>query len=113
MSESITKPNASPPIICGRPYVLFDPEQTAEIKRVEAKNDAIQRVVSALNASLAAVSKYCAEYVDDDGLIGTVQEATDKLRHLAGVVFDADLDAYCSDEDLRHVNWKGEVGMVC
>lgn len=57
-----TKPNASPPIICGRPYVLFDPEQTAEIKRVEAKKDEIERVVNALRAAMAQIAHYEAPF---------------------------------------------------
>ncbi|MBU8715449.1 hypothetical protein KM924_23395 [Brevibacillus parabrevis] len=108
-----TKPNASPPIICGRPYVLFDPEQTAEIKRIEAKNDAIERVVNGLNASLVALSEYDAEYGVDPELVNTVREATDKLRHLSGIEFDTYLDANCSNEDLRRVKWNGEVETIC
>lgn len=109
-----TKPNGGPPIICGRPYVLFDPEQTAEIKRIEKIRDAQERVVNALNEALRAVDYYSGHVVEiDGGLTKTVEEATRKLRHLAGIEFTDELDAYCSDEGLRRVKWKGEIESIC
>lgn len=108
-----TKLNAGPPIICGRPYVLFDPEQTAEIKRIEKIRDAQDRVVRALNEALEAVEFYAEHIVEiDGGLAKTVGEATRKLRHLAGVEFDAYLESYYDDASLKTVEWRGEVETV-
>lgn len=108
-----TNPNASPPIICGRPYVLFDPEQTAEIKRVEAKNDAIRSVVDGLSAALDAVYEYASVYVDDQAFQRTVRDAARKLAHMSGIEFYEELDAYYSDEDARKIEWLGEVETLC
>lgn len=108
-----TKPNAGPPIICGRPYVLFDPEQTAEIIRVGRKNAAIIEVVKSLNAALTAVDDFAGEYGPEDALLETVQEATRRLQYLAGCTFYPDLDAFCSDDEVRRITWKGEVETLC
>jgi hypothetical protein len=108
-----TKPNAGPPIICGRPYVLFDPEQTAEIKRAEKIRDAQDRVVKALNEALEAVDYYSGHIVETDGgLAKTVEEATRKLRHLAGVEFDEYLGSYHDDNSLKSIEWRGEVAKL-
>ncbi|MBR8661187.1 hypothetical protein [Brevibacillus sp. NL20B1] len=107
-----TKPNAGPPIICGRLYVPLDPEQTAEIKRVERKNDAIQRVVDGLNAALAAVDDFAKEYGPEDALLETVGEAVRKMQFVAGAAYYPDLDMYCPTEDLRRVEWRGEVETI-
>lgn len=109
----ITKPNAGPPIICGRPYVLFDPEQTAEIKRIEAKNDAIESVVNGLSAAMDAVYEYASVYGSDRDLQSTLSDATRKLAHMVGIEFDEELDAYYSDEDARKIEWRGEVETLC
>lgn len=108
-----TKPNASPPIICGRPYVLFDPEQTAEIKRIEAKNDAIERVVDALRVAMDAVYEYGSEFGNDNALQRTISYAVRKLSHMGGIEFDEELEAYYSDEDARRIEWEGEVESLC
>ncbi|WP_232696122.1 hypothetical protein [Brevibacillus daliensis] len=76
--------------ICGRPYVLFDPEQTAEIKRVEAKNDAIDRIVNGLNVVLDAVDDYGEAYGFDFESVGTVGG----IEHLLAI-------------------WKGERESIC
>ncbi|TPG77706.1 hypothetical protein EEL32_22520 [Brevibacillus laterosporus] len=99
--------------ICGRPYVLFDPEQTAEIKRIEAKNDAIDRIVNGLNEVLDAVDDYVYEYGVDSALQGTVSDAVAILLHVSGEEFDDETDeAILSTGSLPQIKWKGERGLI-
>ncbi|WP_231929029.1 hypothetical protein [Brevibacillus sp. SKDU10] len=39
-------------MVCGRPYVLFDPEQTAAIKRAERKDEIITQILAGLNQAV-------------------------------------------------------------
>ncbi|NGQ95439.1 hypothetical protein G3578_09765 [Brevibacillus sp. SYP-B805] len=101
-----------PPIICGRPYVLFDPEQTAEIKRVERRDDLRLRILNGINESLAAIDEYVAEFSSTPGLQNTIELAARKLLHVSGTVFYEDLDAYYEDDELKTVEWRGEVETI-
>ncbi|MGG1445066.1 hypothetical protein ABE354_24040 [Brevibacillus laterosporus] len=99
--------------ICGRPYVLFDPEQTAAIKRAERKDDAINRIVNGLNEVMDAVDDYVYEYRVDSALQGTVSDAAAILLHVSGEEFDDETDeAILSTGSLPQIKWKGERGLI-
>ncbi|MBG9774273.1 hypothetical protein [Brevibacillus laterosporus] len=97
--------------ICGRPYVLFDSEQTAAIKRAERKNDAIDRIVNGLNEALRGIED-CAEDVGADeelrlAIIGAIRD----LGYGAGVIYDNGA-LYSRDDDYLMIEWKGERGLI-
>ncbi|QDX93582.1 hypothetical protein EEL30_15530 [Brevibacillus laterosporus] len=99
--------------ICGRPYVLFDPGQTAEIKRVERKNDAIDRIVNGLNEALNAVDDYVYEHSVDGALRGTVSDAIGLLLHASGLEWDEDInEAFITMGSLSEIEWKGERDLI-
>ncbi|MGG0757500.1 hypothetical protein [Brevibacillus laterosporus] len=98
--------------VCGRPYVLFDPEQTAAIKRFERKNDAIDRIVNGLNEVMDAVDDYVYEYHVDSALQGTISDAVAILLHVSGEEFDDQTDeTILSTGSLPEIEWKGERGL--
>ncbi len=107
-----TKPNASPPIICGRPYVLFDPEQTAEIKRMERKNELIARITDGLSSVLEAIDNYVCDNESDEALRRTVLDATRKLQHLSGAAYYEELAGFYDSSDVV-IEWEGEVETIC
>ncbi|QHZ58650.1 hypothetical protein M655_025110 [Brevibacillus sp. NSP2.1] len=108
-----TKPNPGPPVICGRPYVLFDPEQTAEIKRVERKNELIERIIQGLDSALVAVDEYVYEYLPDKALRDTVLEAVGFLLHVSGAEYDEEIEEIMVSTGLPEIKWKGEVETLC
>lgn len=109
MNDSVTKSNAGTPIICGRPYVLFDPEQTAEIKRIERKNEIIERIIQGLDSALVAVDEYVYEYASDKALRDTILDAASFLLYVSGVEYDEDVEEIMVTGGLPEVQWKGEV----
>ncbi|PPB12912.1 hypothetical protein [Brevibacillus laterosporus] len=100
-------------MICGRPYVLFDPEQTAEIKRIERRNDLIDQIISNLNEVLVPIDEYVHLYTSDKELRETLLDAIVILQHLSGVEYDEDVEKLIHCEVLPRINWKGDREVLC
>ncbi|MGG0793757.1 hypothetical protein ABE137_07095 [Brevibacillus laterosporus] len=100
-------------VICGRPYVLFDPEQTAEIKRIEKRNDLINQIISNLNEVLVPIDEYVYLYKSDKELRETLLDAIAILLHLSGVEYDEDVEELIQCEVLPQIRWKGEQEILC
>ncbi|MCG7317636.1 hypothetical protein [Brevibacillus laterosporus] len=100
-------------VICGRPYVLFDPEQTAEIKRIEQRNDLINQIISNLNEVLVPIDEYVYSYTSDKELKKTILDAIVIILHLSGLVYDEDVEELIQCEVLPQIRWKGEQEILC
>ncbi|MGG1444933.1 hypothetical protein ABE354_23360 [Brevibacillus laterosporus] len=100
-------------MVCGRPYVLFDPEQTAEIKRIERKNDLINQIISGLNEVLVSIDEYVYLFTSDKELKETLLDAIAILLHLSGVEYDEDIEEIFNCEVLPTIRWKGEQEILC
>lgn len=97
--------------ICGRPYVLFDPEQTAAIKRAERKDDAIDRIVNGLNEALKGIEDYVEGVGPDGELYLALNNALCDLEYWAGVIYDNGA-LYSPDDDYSMIEWKGDRGLI-
>jgi hypothetical protein len=85
--------------ILGRPYILFDPEQTEEIKRLERMDDIKKKIINGLNQALEGIDEVIQEWtlVDREDMQDTIEEAIRKLEHVAGIEFHEDIgDCYVS-----------------
>ncbi|RFB35433.1 hypothetical protein [Brevibacillus sp. VP] len=97
--------------ICGRPYVLFDPEQTVAIKRAERKDDAIDRIVNGLNEALKGIEDYVEGVGPDEELHSALNNALCSFEYWAGVIYDNGA-LYSQDDDYSMIEWKGERGLI-
>ncbi|AYB37606.1 hypothetical protein D5F52_04535 [Brevibacillus laterosporus] len=100
-------------MVCGRPYVLFDPEQTAEIKRIERRNDLINQIISNLNEVLVPIDEYVHLYTSDEDLRKTLLDAIVIILHLSGLVYDEDIEKLIECEVLPQIRWEGEQEILC
>jgi predicted RND superfamily exporter protein len=93
-------------MILGRPYVWGDPEQTAEIKRMEKEAELRERILKSLNEAIDAVDSYVNEIRSDDSeLKATVLTATRFLRHLTGVYFDEEIETHIAWNGIEPIEW--------
>ncbi|MCR8981474.1 hypothetical protein [Brevibacillus laterosporus] len=99
-------------MVCGRPYVLFDPEQTAALTRAERKNDAIDRIVNGLNEALRGIEDYVEDVGADEELRLSIIDAIRALEYGAFVVYDN--GALHSRDEFGYlmIEWKGERGLI-
>jgi hypothetical protein len=92
-------------MILGRPYVWGDPEQTAEIKRMEKEAELRERVLKSINDAIDAVDSYVNEIRPDDELVATVITGTRFLRHLAGAYYDEEIETYIDWNGIEPIEW--------
>ncbi|MGG0793114.1 hypothetical protein ABE137_03680 [Brevibacillus laterosporus] len=98
--------------ICGRPYVLFDPEQTAAIKRAERRDEIIAQILGGLNQAVVGVDEYVVEYTSDKELRDTLINALTILFCIPGLTYDEDVEETLNTVGLPEIEWKGERGLI-
>jgi hypothetical protein len=80
--------------ILGRPYILFDPEQTEEVKRLERMDDTRNKIINGLNQVLEGIDEVIHEWtlIDREDMQETIKAAIRKLEFYAGVKWYEDLE---------------------
>ncbi|MDN9010011.1 hypothetical protein [Brevibacillus laterosporus] len=99
-------------MVCGRPYVLFDPEQTAAIKRAERKDEIITKILAGLNQAVVGVDEYVVEYASDKELRDTLINALTILFCIPGFTYDEDVEEILNTVGLPEIEWKGDRGLI-
>ena len=79
-------------MIKGRQYVLFDPEQTAEVKRRERQEDIRLRIERHGYELLKAIDQYALDYPYDRQARRIGQELSRKILFLAGCQEDYEIE---------------------
>lgn len=92
--------------ILGRPYTLFDPEQTAYIKRLERKEELKEKIVQGINQSIEAIDDYVDEFMSDDEVRNTISEAIASLTYISGLNEDDKLSAKWNETGNVLIEWQ-------
>lgn len=95
-------------MIKGRPYVLFDPEQTAEIKRRERQEDIRLRIERHGYELLKAIDQYALDYPYDRQVRRIGQELSRKILFLAGCQEDYEIEDEILQFGVKLSGFKGE-----